>query len=477
MSRKVPIGSISEFRTESELTQRSAQELPSVDGARPLWCPVTGGGDLLVTGSNFLPESRLLFTEKAPDGQTVWEVQAKVDRTRSTESLLVAEIPPYLQQTLQAPVQVCFLVCNGKRKRSTCQTFRYLPVHVKTEDASEELGPAAQSPCCPGAGCPSPPGGGGLLLGAGEHGPVPRARQEVGPPGFLPRPPGSGPEPEAYRRLSGAYGVHSEGYSPRPEAYRNRGEGDSLRPVAYDIRSEGYSPRPEAYDICSEGYSPRPEAYRNRCEGYSPRPEAYDIRSEGYSPRPEAYGNCAEGYSPRSEAYRNHAEGYSPRPEAYGNRSEGYSPRPEAYDPDAKAHSNRAEGYRPACMLEAQERPLPALGRPSDPALQPGNRPDSSHHPRAPHSGSSPCPSQGVGRRRAELGPGRPDAGRGGEEQEGETGTEEEEEVEQEIHDCEIPFRTISIHGITLDDVTEIIHRDLGDVQREPDPDSDLETP
>lgn len=43
------------------------------------------------------------------------------------QSSLVVEIPPYRNQRLTSPVHVNFYVCNGKRKRSQCQHFTYLP--------------------------------------------------------------------------------------------------------------------------------------------------------------------------------------------------------------------------------------------------------------------------------------------------------------------------------------------------------------
>uniref|UniRef100_UPI00398F523D nuclear factor of activated T-cells, cytoplasmic 4 n=1 Tax=Pristiophorus japonicus TaxID=55135 RepID=UPI00398F523D len=127
-----------------ECSQRSAHELPQVESCNLTSGSSTGGEELLLTGSNFLPESKVVFIEKGPDGRPQWEVEAKINSTKSTEALIVAEVPPYHSQCLTRPAQVCLLVCNGKRKRSPCQCFQYLPVLVKEEPYEEfEVGPSS----------------------------------------------------------------------------------------------------------------------------------------------------------------------------------------------------------------------------------------------------------------------------------------------------------------------------------------------
>lgn len=44
--------------------QRSAQELPVIESISLTSCSVEGGEELLLSGSNFLPISRVLFTER-----------------------------------------------------------------------------------------------------------------------------------------------------------------------------------------------------------------------------------------------------------------------------------------------------------------------------------------------------------------------------------------------------------------------------
>lgn len=50
--------------TLSVLAQRSAQELPVIESVSLTSCSVEGGEELLLSGSNFLPISRVLFMER-----------------------------------------------------------------------------------------------------------------------------------------------------------------------------------------------------------------------------------------------------------------------------------------------------------------------------------------------------------------------------------------------------------------------------
>ncbi|XP_035483353.1 nuclear factor of activated T-cells, cytoplasmic 3 isoform X3 [Scophthalmus maximus] len=49
-----------------ECSQRSAQELPQVEKSSLTSCVVTGGEELVITGSNFFTESKVIFVEKGP---------------------------------------------------------------------------------------------------------------------------------------------------------------------------------------------------------------------------------------------------------------------------------------------------------------------------------------------------------------------------------------------------------------------------
>ncbi|KAL0966304.1 hypothetical protein UPYG_G00293630 [Umbra pygmaea] len=116
-----------------ECSQRSAQELPVVESVSLTSCSVEGGEELLLGGSNFLPMSRVLFMERGPDGKLQWEEEAHVERDSSTEGLLCVRVPAYNDLSVARPVSVCLYVSNGKRKRSSTQCFKYLPVMFKED--------------------------------------------------------------------------------------------------------------------------------------------------------------------------------------------------------------------------------------------------------------------------------------------------------------------------------------------------------
>ncbi|KAJ6666063.1 hypothetical protein lerEdw1_000967 [Lerista edwardsae] len=120
-----------------ECSQRSAQELPQIEKYSINSCLVNGGHEMVVTGSNFLPESKVIFLEKGQDGRPQWEVEGKIIRERSQEATIVLEVPSYHNKTITAAVQVQFYVCNGKRKKSQSQRFTYTPVVLKQENRDE----------------------------------------------------------------------------------------------------------------------------------------------------------------------------------------------------------------------------------------------------------------------------------------------------------------------------------------------------
>ncbi|XP_032086314.1 nuclear factor of activated T-cells, cytoplasmic 3 isoform X3 [Thamnophis elegans] len=120
-----------------ECSQRSAQELPQIEKYSISSCSVNGGHEMIVTGCNFLPESKILFLEKGQDGRPQWEVEGKIIRDRSQEAALILEVPPYHNKAITAAVHVQFYVCNGKRKKSQAQRFTYIPVVLKQENRDE----------------------------------------------------------------------------------------------------------------------------------------------------------------------------------------------------------------------------------------------------------------------------------------------------------------------------------------------------
>ncbi|KAL4642191.1 nuclear factor of activated T-cells, cytoplasmic 3-like isoform X1 [Arapaima gigas] len=120
-----------------ECSQRSAQELPQVEKCSLSSCSVAGGEEMVLTGFNFFPESKVIFLEKGSEGRPHWEAEAKVLWEKSHGSSIVLEVPPYHNQVVSSAVHVHFYVCNGKRKRSQCQRFTYLSVLVKKEQRNE----------------------------------------------------------------------------------------------------------------------------------------------------------------------------------------------------------------------------------------------------------------------------------------------------------------------------------------------------
>ncbi|XP_061775564.1 nuclear factor of activated T-cells, cytoplasmic 4 isoform X1 [Nerophis ophidion] len=117
-----------------ECSQRSAQELPVIESVSLTSCSVEGGEDLLLSGSNFMPISRVVFMERSTDGKLHWEQEAAVDRDHSNECLLRVRVPPYADLTVSRPVAVNLYVSNGKRKRSSSHCFKYLPMMLKEEE-------------------------------------------------------------------------------------------------------------------------------------------------------------------------------------------------------------------------------------------------------------------------------------------------------------------------------------------------------
>ncbi|KAL7978809.1 hypothetical protein Chor_013298 [Crotalus horridus] len=120
-----------------ECSQRSAQELPQIEKYSISNCSANGGHEMIVTGCNFLPESKIIFLEKGQDGRPQWEVEGKIIRDRSQEAALILEVPPYHNKSIPAAVHVQFYVCNGKRKKSQAQRFTYTPVVLKQENRDE----------------------------------------------------------------------------------------------------------------------------------------------------------------------------------------------------------------------------------------------------------------------------------------------------------------------------------------------------
>uniref|UniRef100_UPI00358EB572 nuclear factor of activated T-cells, cytoplasmic 3-like n=1 Tax=Myxine glutinosa TaxID=7769 RepID=UPI00358EB572 len=128
-----------------ECSQRSAQELPLVERQSTESCLVTGGEELVITGQNFTPDSKVIFVEKGLDGRNLWEAEGQVIREKAQPRRLVVVVPPYQDCAIMVPLRVHFHVHNGKRRRSQPQRFSYLPISappvmIKSEPCDDYYG-------------------------------------------------------------------------------------------------------------------------------------------------------------------------------------------------------------------------------------------------------------------------------------------------------------------------------------------------
>ncbi|XP_056300628.1 nuclear factor of activated T-cells, cytoplasmic 1-like [Pseudoliparis swirei] len=287
-----------------ECSQRSAQELPLVEKQSVDSYPATGGKMMLLSGLNFLPDSKVVFVEKAQDGHHLWETEAKVDKDSVKNSTVVVEIPPYRNQRISSPVQVNFYVCNGKRKRSQYQRFTYLPPNapiIKTEpnDEYDSLGIARHS---------EPYYGRPRLAPAAAPVADPDACL-VG--GYPPCPPRRAAVPSSSPSSSSGPALHDlspVAYSPThaaPPMQESPGRPDLARPASPDhssplLRPQGspihlHSPGPHGYHPIYANSSPSssPASHPSTPGGAVESPFA-----RAYSPGGGQAGSAAGGSSP-----------------------------------------------------------------------------------------------------------------------------------------------------------------------------------
>ncbi len=71
---------------------------------------------MILTGHNFLQDSKVIFLEKAPDGHHVWEMEAKTDKEMCKPNSLVVEIPPFRNQRITQPCSGQLLCLQWKEK-------------------------------------------------------------------------------------------------------------------------------------------------------------------------------------------------------------------------------------------------------------------------------------------------------------------------------------------------------------------------
>ncbi|XP_042825326.1 nuclear factor of activated T-cells, cytoplasmic 3 isoform X3 [Panthera tigris] len=93
-----PNGKVLSLQTASipvECSQRSAQELPHIEKYSINSCSVNGGHEMIVTGSNFLPESKIIFLEK---GQVLMKQEHKEEVDLSSVPSLSVPHPAQTQR-------------------------------------------------------------------------------------------------------------------------------------------------------------------------------------------------------------------------------------------------------------------------------------------------------------------------------------------------------------------------------------------
>ncbi|KAI1890124.1 hypothetical protein AGOR_G00170390 [Albula goreensis] len=413
-----------------ECSQRSAQELPQVEKCSLTSCSVNGGEEMIITGSNFFSESKVVFLEKGPDGRPQWEVDAKIVQEKTQGANIVVEIPPYHSKTVTSAVQVQFYVCNGKRKRSQTQRFTYLSVLVKQEQREEQDVPTATAsmplPLAAPAGkpnlhllrnqLPSPstdraPGHlHNSLLSSPPHRPHPQ-------PAYSPAASAS-----FQQHLPGLPGSDCPLISPPPAFHPAQAPPTapptrpSYQPMQHSLPYNGQPSLPMS--------SSSPQAYERM--PYQPDPIGLGMVYHASVSAPSAAISQSLGHLQHTLGYHSSTQRSASCP----------SPTTSPLPMGPTSHSGPSS---------PQLHPLPYQ---SPSASSPSPTPGSPllHHPQAtsplPHPLAPPTPFDPEGERR---------------------------DIKQEPEDKEPNFRSIGLQDITLDDVNEIIGRDMS---RAPGPQS-----
>ncbi|XP_053348451.1 nuclear factor of activated T-cells, cytoplasmic 3 [Clarias gariepinus] len=440
-----------------ECSQRSAQELPQVEKFSLSSCPVSGGEEMVITGSNFFPESKVIFLEKGPDGRPQWEVEAKVVREKSQGSSIVVDVPPYHSKSITSAAQVQFYVCNGKRKRSQSQRFTYLSVLVKQEHR-DDLDPSAV-PAMPHA---HPVGlGRSPVLPSPDHshsqdGLVPGSPHGLAPSLHPLQPPCASLHSPTFSHLPH---LQARGLHPPPECQMPFHPGNvppsrpTYPPLQHNLPFNGQVSLPGA----------SPQAYER--VPFQPEPPGCHPLGMGmvYGSPVSAPASGTGPSSPSHSSSQLHSLGYhgatpghvtSPthsiaQPGLQLQRSLGYHPVGQ------RSASCPTPSNAPARMI-----PLPHSG-PSSPQLHslPYQSPTSSSPASSP-LGAQPSPQAsspvmtGIPTPGPMVHPLAP-------QQAPFTSEGERLNIKQEPEDKEPTFRSIGLQDITLDDVNEIIGRDM----------------
>lgn len=282
-----------------ECSQRSAQELPVIESVSLTSCSAEGGDELLLSGNNFLPISRVVFMERGTDGKVQWEEEAHVDRDNSSECLLCVRVPAYSDLSVSRPVSVSLYVSNGKRKRSSTQSFKYLPIMFKEDDP---LLPRPSVLPLNSTSLPPP------ALNHGQHHLRPDPANEDRSLGFhLPLYPSSAYSPPC---LSMLYPEDSPYPSSKPEAIpveESRGALSERQPSFENLELGFTELLPPLYPRCPQPPSPSPwldspylssSPSPSHSSSLSPFPASSPISSSPLPPMPASpYPQFHSGYA------------------------------------------------------------------------------------------------------------------------------------------------------------------------------------
>ncbi|KAK7116983.1 hypothetical protein R3I94_022499 [Phoxinus phoxinus] len=109
-------------------------------------CSVAGGEEVFIIGKNFLKGTKVLFQENSTD-ESGWQAEAEIDMELFHQNHLVVKVPPYLDQTVAAPVSVGIAVVTNAGRTHDLQPFTYTPLTEKVEIPVKSELPATVKAC------------------------------------------------------------------------------------------------------------------------------------------------------------------------------------------------------------------------------------------------------------------------------------------------------------------------------------------
>ncbi|XP_029971376.1 nuclear factor of activated T-cells, cytoplasmic 4 [Salarias fasciatus] len=337
-----------------ECSQRSAQELPVIESVSLTSCSVEGGEELLLSGTNFLPISRVLFMERGTDGKLQWEEEAHVDRDNSNECLLCVRVPAYSDLSVSRPVPVSLYVSNGKRKRSSTHCFKYLPVLFKEEDpllSRPSVLPLDGGPVCPVGGPPR--------MDRGFHARTDPMSEERGLGFHLP------PYPPAYSPPVPAMSYPEE-YCPKPDAAAEEAGGSraplSERHPSFENLELGFTELlPPLYPRGPQPPSPSPSPWLDSPYlSSSPSPSHSSSLSPFPAGSPISSSPLPPMLAPPYPPYSAYSQEACPSPPSSSGTYQDICPAPyphyEGWDPQGRVlgmgHGGEGDGKVQECPLE-----------------------------------------------------------------------------------------------------------------------------